>query len=131
MEENKMAKLTAKDFIASLKEMTMIEIKELIDAMKTEFGVDPSAGVAAPVAAVAAVVEEDLGPKEVNIILTAVGPSKVAVIKVVRELTGLGLIDAKNLVDAAPKAIKEKVKEDEAKEIAKKLTDAGATVELK
>ncbi len=126
-----MAKFTAKDFIASLKEMTMIEIKELIDAMKTEFGVDPSAGVAAPVAAVAAVVEEDLGPKEVNIILTAVGPSKVAVIKVVRELTGLGLIDAKNLVDAAPKAIKEKVKEDEAKEIAKKLTDAGATVELK
>ncbi|HAQ55970.1 MAG TPA: 50S ribosomal protein L7/L12 [Acholeplasmatales bacterium] len=126
-----MAKFTAKDFIASLKEMTMLEIKELIDAMKTEFGVDPSAGVAAPVAAVAAPVEEDLGPKEVNIILTAVGPSKVAVIKVVRELTGLGLIDAKNLVDAAPKAIKEKVKEDEAKEIAKKLTDAGATVELK
>ncbi|MDP3130988.1 MAG: 50S ribosomal protein L7/L12 [Bacillota bacterium] len=126
-----MAKFTAKDFIASLKEMTMLEIKELIDAMKTEFGVDPSAGVAAPVAVVAAPVEEDLGPKEVNIILTAVGPSKVAVIKVVRELTGLGLIDAKNLVDAAPKAIKEKVKEDEAKEIAKKLTDAGATVELK
>ncbi len=125
-----MAKITAKDFIESLKEMSMLEIKELIDAMKTEFGVDPSAASAAP-AAVEAPVEEDLGPKEVNIILTAVGPSKVAVIKVVRELTGLGLIDAKNLVDAAPKAIKEKVKEDEAKEIAKKLTDAGATVELK
>jgi large subunit ribosomal protein L7/L12 len=131
MEEIKMAKLNAKEFIASLKEMTMLEIKELIDAMKTEFGVNPSAGVAAAPVAAAVVVEEDLGPKEVNIILTAVGPSKVAVIKVVRELTGLGLIDAKNLVDAAPKAIKEKVKEDEAKEIAKKLTDAGATVELK
>lgn len=126
-----MAKLTAKAFIESLKEMTMLEIKELIDAMKTEFGVNPSAGAAAPVAVAAAVVEEEQGPKEVNIILTSVGPSKVAVIKVVRELTGLGLIDAKNLVDAAPKAIKEKVKEDEAKEIAKKLTDAGATVELK
>jgi len=126
-----MAKLTAKDFIESLKEMTMLEIKELIDAMKTEFGVNPSSGAAAPVAVAAAVVEEEQGPKEVNIILTSVGASKVAVIKVVRELTGLGLIDAKNLVDAAPKAIKEKVKEDEAKEIAKKLTDAGATVELK
>ncbi len=125
-----MAKLTAKDFIESLKEMTILEIKALIDAMKSEFGVDPSASSAAPVAA-AAVVEEEQGPKEVNIILTSVGPSKVSVIKVVRELTGLGLIEAKNLVDAAPKAIKEKVKEDEAKEIAKKLTDAGATVELK
>lgn len=126
-----MAKLNAKEFIEALKEMSMLEIKELIDAMKTEFGVNPSAGSAAPVAAAAAPVEEEQGPKEVNVILTAVGASKVAVIKVVRELTGLGLIEAKNLVDAAPKAIKEKVKEDEAKEIAKKLTDAGATVELK
>ena len=125
-----MAKLTAKDFIESLKEMTLLEIKALIDAMKTEFGVDPSAASAAPVAA-AAVVEEEQGPKEVTVTLTSVGLSKVAVIKVVRELTGLGLIEAKNLVDAAPKAIKEKVKEDEAKEIAKKLTDAGATVEIK
>jgi large subunit ribosomal protein L7/L12 len=125
-----MAKLNAKEFIESLKEMSMLEIKELIDAMKAEFGVDPSAASAAPAAA-AAPVEEEQGPKEVNVILTAVGASKVAVIKVVRELTGLGLIEAKNLVDAAPKAIKEKVKEDEAKEIAKKLTDAGATVELK
>ncbi len=124
-----MAKLTAKDFIESLKEMTILEIKELIDAMKEEFGVDPSAVAVA--AAPAAAEVEDAGPKEVNVILTSVGASKVAVIKVVRELTGLGLIEAKNLVDAAPKAIKEKVKEDEAKEIAQKLTDAGATVELK
>ncbi len=125
-----MAKLTAKDFIESLKEMTILEIKALIDAMKEEFGVDPSAVSAAPAAA-AAVVEEEQGPKEVSVIMTSVGASKVAVIKVVRELTGLGLIEAKNLVDAAPKAIKEKIKEDEAKEIAKKLTDAGATVEIK
>lgn len=125
-----MAKINVKDFIESLKEMTILEVKELIDAMKTEFGVDPSAAAGVPVAAAAAP-EEEQGPKEVNVILTSVGPSKVSVIKVVRELTGLGLIEAKNLVDAAPKAIKEKVKEDEAKEIAKKLTDAGATVEIK
>ena len=125
-----MAKLTAKDFIESLKEMTILEIKALIDAMKEEFGVDPSAVSSAPVAA-AAVVEEEQGPKEVSVIMTSVGASKVAVIKVVREITGLGLIEAKNLVDAAPKAIKEKIKEDEAKELAKKLTDAGATVEIK
>lgn len=125
-----MAKINAKEFIESLKEMTILEVKELIDAMKEAFGVDPSAVSAAPAAAAAAPVEDE-GPKEVNVILTAVGASKVAVIKVVRELTGLGLIEAKNLVDAAPKAIKEKVKEDEAKEIAKKLTDAGATVEIK
>ncbi|MDD3122785.1 MAG: 50S ribosomal protein L7/L12 [Candidatus Izemoplasmatales bacterium] len=124
-----MAKLTPSEFIESLKGMTILEIKALIDAMKEEFGIDPSAVSAAPAASAAEV--EDQGPKEFNIILTSVGPSKVAVIKVVRELTGLGLIEAKNLVDAAPKAIKEKVKEDEAKEIAKKLTDAGATVELK
>lgn len=130
MEETKMAKINVKDFIESLKEMTILEVKELIDAMKTEFGVDPSAAAGVPVAAAAAP-EEEQGPKEVNVILTSVGPSKVSVIKVVRELTGLGLIEAKNLVDAAPKAIKEKVKEDEAKEIAKKLTDAGATVEIK
>lgn len=124
-----MAKLTAQEFIESLKEMTILEIKALIDAMKEEFGIDPSAVSAAPVAA--AVEEEEQGPKEFDVVLTSVGASKVSVIKVVRELTGLGLIEAKNLVDAAPKAIKEKVKEEDAKEIAKKLTEAGATVELK
>lgn len=124
-----MAKITAKDFIESLKEMTILEIKELIDAMKTEFGIDPSAVSAAPAAAAAEVVDE--GPKEFDVILANVGASKVGVIKVVRELTGLGLIEAKKLVDSAPIAIKEKVKEDAAKEIAAKLTEAGATVELK
>ncbi|MBN2540407.1 MAG: 50S ribosomal protein L7/L12 [Bacilli bacterium] len=124
-----MAKINAKDFIESLKEMTILEIKELIDAMKEEFGIDPSAVSAAPAAAAAEVVDE--GPKEVDVVLTNVGASKVAVIKVVRELTGLGLIEAKKLVDSAPVAIKEKIKEDAAKEIADKLTEAGATVELK
>ena len=123
-----MAKINANEFIESLKEMTILEIKELIDAMKEEFGIDPSAVAAAPAAA-AEVVDE--GPKEVDVMLTNVGASKVAVIKVVRALTGLGLIDAKKLVDSAPVAIKEKIGEDAAKEIAEKLTTAGATVELK
>jgi large subunit ribosomal protein L7/L12 len=124
-----MAKINVQEFIESLKEMTILEIKALIDAMKEEFGIDPSAVSAAP--AQAAVEEEEQGPKEYDIIITSPGQSKVAVIKVVREITGLGLIEAKKLVDESPKAIKEKVKEDEAKQIAQKLTEAGATVELK
>ena len=124
-----MAKIVAKDFIESLKEMSILEVKELIDAMKEEFGIDPTAVAAAPAAAAAEAVDE--GPKEVDVMLTAVGASKVGVIKVVRELTGMGLIDAKKLVDSAPVAIKEKISEDAAKEIQEKLEGAGATVELK
>jgi large subunit ribosomal protein L7/L12 len=124
-----MAKIKGKDFIDSLKEMTILEIKELIDAMKEEFGIDPSAVAAAPAAAAAEEVDE--GPKEVDVMLNEVGASKVKVIKVVRELTGMGLIEAKKLVDSAPVAIKEKISEDAGKEIAEKLTEAGATVELK
>ncbi len=125
-----MAKLNAKDFIEALKEMNILEIKALIDAMKEEFGIDPTAVAAGPAVAVA---EEavDEGPKEVNIMLMDSGESKVKVIKVIRELTGLGLIEAKKLVDSAPVAVKEKVKENEAKEIADKLVEAGAKVELK
>lgn len=123
-----MAKIIVKDFIESLKEMNILEIKELVDAMKEEFGIDPSAVAAAPAAAAEV---EDEGPKQVDVMLTAIGGSKVKVIKVVRELTGMGLIEAKKLVDSAPVAIKEKVSEDEGKEISEKLTEAGATVELK
>lgn len=123
-----MAKINAKDFIESIKEMTILEIKELIDAMKEEFGIDPSA-VAAPAAVAAEVVDE--GPKEVDVMLTDVGASKVKVIKVIREITGLGLIDAKKLVDSAPVAVKEKVAEDAGKELKTKLEEAGAKVELK
>jgi len=125
-----MAKIKVKEFIDSLKEMTILEIKELIDAMKEEFGIDPSAVAAGP--AVAAAEEAvDEGPKEVDVMLTDAGASKVKVIKVIRELTGLGLIEAKKLVDSAPVAVKEKVKENDAKEIADKLVEAGAKVELK
>lgn len=123
-----MAKIKAKDFIESLKEMNILEIKELIDAMKEEFGIDPSAVAAAPAAAAEV---EDEGPKEVDVMMTSFGGSKVKVIKVVRGLTGMGLIEAKKLVDSAPVAIKEKVSEDEGNEIKEKLEEAGATVELK
>ena len=123
-----MAKLNAQDVIASLKEMTILELNDLIKAIEVEFGVS----AAAPVAAAAAPVEAaPAGPVEVDVVLKEVGPSKVGVIKVVREITGLGLVEAKGLVDAAPKAIKEKVKPEEAAEFKKKLEEAGAVVELK
>ena len=123
-----MAKLSAQDLIASLKEMTILELNDLVKAIEEEFGVS----AAAPTAA-AAVVEEaaPAGPVEVDVILKEVGPSKVAVIKVVRELTGLGLVEAKGVVDSAPRAIKEKVSEEVAAEVKKKLEDAGAVVEIK
>ncbi len=123
-----MAKLTAKDFIASLKDMTILEVKELVDAMKEEFGVDPSAvAVAAGPAAGGA----DDAPSSVSVILENAGQAKVGVIKVVKELTGLGLKEAKDLVDGAPKPVKENIKPEEAEEIKAKLEEAGATVSVK
>ena len=122
-----MAKLTRDEFISSLKEMSILEIKELVDAMKEEFGVDPSAvAVAGPVAAA---VEE--GPSKVNVVLTAAGANKIAVIKLVRDLTGLGLKEAKDLVDNAPKTLKEGVSKEEAEEMKAKLEETGASVEVK
>ena len=124
-----MAKLTKEEFISSLKEMNLLEIKELVDAMKEEFGVDPSAvAVAAPGAAGAA---EDAAPSTVTVSITDAGATKVAVIKVVREITGLGLKESKDLVDNAGSAIKENISVEEANEIKAKLEEAGATVEVK
>ena len=123
-----MAKLTKEEFISSLKEMNLLEIKELVDAMKEEFGVDPSAvAVAAPGAAAT----EDAAPSTVTVSITDAGAAKVAVIKVVREITGLGLKEAKDLVDNAGSAIKENISVEEANEIKAKLEEAGATVEVK
>ncbi len=120
-----MAKLNNADIIEALKEKTLLELKELVDLMKEEFGVDPSAvAVAAPVA-------EDSGPTEVSVILESPGQKKIAVIKVVRELTGLGLKEAKGVVDAAPTAVKENLKPEEAEEIKEKLEEAGAIVTIK
>ncbi|MCI7241699.1 MAG: 50S ribosomal protein L7/L12 [Bacilli bacterium] len=121
-----MAKLTRDEFISALKEMTILEIKELVDAMKEEFGVDPSAVAVA--AAPAAAAEE--GPSKVNVVLTASGPNKIPVIKIVRDLTGLGLKEAKDIVDNGGN-VKEGVDKEEAEKIKAQFEEAGATVELK
>ena len=111
--------------------MSLLEIKELFDAMKEAFGVDPTAvAVAGPAQAAAAPAEEE-GPKEVSVILENAGASKVAVIKVVRTITGLGLIEAKGIVDKAPTPVKEKIAPEEAENIKKQLEEAGATVSIK
>ena len=123
-----MAKLTKESFIESLKEMSLLEIKELVDAMKEEFGVDPSAvAVAAPVAGGAS---EEEGSSTVTVVIADGGAAKVNVIKVVREITGLGLKESKDIVDANG-TVKENVSKDEANEIKAKLEEAGATVEFK
>ena len=121
-----MAKLTRDEFISALKEMTILEIKELVDAMKEEFGVDPSAVAVA--AAPAAAAEE--GPSKVNVVLTSAGPNKIPVIKIVRDLTGLGLKEAKDIVDNGGN-VKEGVDKEEAEKIKAQFEEAGATVELK
>lgn len=120
-----MAKLTRDEFISSLKEMNLLEIKELVDAMKEEFGVDPSAVAVA--AAPAAQVEE--GPSKVNVVLTSAGENKIAVIKVVRDITGLGLKEAKAIADNGG-AVKEGIDKEEAEKIKAQFEEAGATVEL-
>ena len=123
-----MAKLTRESFIESLKEMSLLEIKELVDAMKEEFGVDPSAvAVAAPVAGGAT---EDEGSATVSVVIADGGAAKVNVIKVVREITGLGLKESKDIVDNNG-TVKENISKDEANEIKAKLEEAGATVEFK
>ena len=122
-----MAKLTRDEFISALKEMNLLEIKELVDAMKEEFGVDPSAvAVAAPAAGAAA--EE--GPSTVTVSIADAGAAKVAVIKVVKEITGLGLKESKDIVDSNG-VVKENIAKAEADEIKAKLEEAGATVEVK
>ena len=122
-----MAKLTRDEFISSLKEMTLLEIKELVDAMKEEFGVDPSAvAVAAPAAGAAA----DAAPSTVTVSIADAGAAKVGVIKVVKEITGLGLKESKDIVDNNG-VVKENIAVAEADEIKAKLEEAGATVEVK
>ena len=122
-----MAKITKDEFISSLKEMTLLEVKELVDAMKEEFGVDPSA---VAVAASAAPAEVEEGPSKATVVLVNAGAAKINVIKVIREITGLGLKEAKDIADAGGN-VKENVSIDEANELKAKLEEAGATVELK
>ena len=123
-----MAKWNKEDFISALKEMTLLEVKELVDAMKEEFGVDPSAVAVAAAPAAGAAAEE--GPSALTVVLTDAGLAKINVIKVIREITGLGLKEAKDIADAGGN-VKENVPADEANEIKAKLEEAGATVELK
>ena len=122
-----MAKIENKDIIEALKEKTILEVKELVDMMKEEFGVDPSA-VAAAAAPVAQAEEEGSSTK--SVVLKEAGAQKLQVIKVIREVTGLGLKEAKDLADAGG-AIKEGVSTEEANELKAKFEEAGATIELK
>ncbi len=120
-----MAKLSTQEIIEAIKEMKILEVKELVDAMKEEFGVDPSA-VAVAAAPVAAAAEEKTSA---TVVLKDAGATKIQVIKVIRDITGLGLMEAKALADNGGN-VKENAPMDEANDIKAKLEEAGATVEL-
>ena len=124
-----MAKLSAQEFIEAIKEMTVLELNDLVKACEEEFGVSAAAGVVVAAAGGEAAAAEE--KTEFDVELTEVGPNKVKVIKVVREVTGLGLKEAKEVVDGAPKVLKEGVSKEEAEEIQKKLEAEGAKVTLK
>ena len=125
-----MAKLTTQELIDAIKELTVLELNDLVKACEEEFGVSAAAGVVVAAAAgdAGAAAEEKT---EFDVELTEVGPNKVKVIKVVREITGLGLKEAKDLVDSAPKAVKEGASKDESEEIKTKLEAEGAKVTVK
>ena len=123
--------MSVESILESIEKLTLIEAAELVKAMEEKFGVSAAAPVA--VAAVAAAPAEAAAEEasEVNVILASAGANKIAVLKEVRAITGLGLKEAKDLVDGAPKAVKEGVKKEEAEAIKKQLEEAGATVEIK
>lgn len=124
-----MAKLTTAEFIEAIKGLSVLELNELVKSCEEEFGVSASAGVVVAAAGPAAPVEEE--KTEFDVELTAFGDQKIKVIKVVREITGLGLKDAKDMVEAAPKVIREGADKATAEDLKKKLEDVGATVTLK
>ena len=124
-----MAKLTTAEFIDAIKELSVLELNELVKACEEEFGVSAAAGVVVAAAGAGAAAEEE--KTEFNVELTEVGPNKVKVIKVVREATGLGLKEAKEVVDGAPKVVKENATKEEAEELKAKLEAEGAKVTLK
>ena len=121
-----MAKITKEDFINSLKEMTILEVKELVDAMKEEFGVDPSA---VAVAAAPQASAEEAGPSTKTVVLKNAGGNKIAVIKIIKEVTGLGLVEAKAIADNGGN-LKENIPSEEAEALKAQLEEAGAEVEL-
>ena len=124
-----MAKLTTAEFIEAIKELTVLELNELVKACEEEFGVSAAAGVVVAAGSGVAAAEEE--KTEFDVELTEVGPNKVKVIKVVRELTGLGLKEAKEAVDNAPKVVKEAVSKEEAEAIKAKFEAEGAKVTIK
>ena len=121
-----MAKIKTEDFIASLKEMTVLEVKELVDAMKEELGVDPSAVAVAAAPAAGALAAEDVNK---TVVLKSAGGNKIQVIKLLKEITGLGLVEAKALADNGGN-VKENVPAEEANQLKAQLEEAGAEVEL-
>ena len=123
-----MAKLTTEEFIAAIKELSVLELNELVKACEEEFGVSAAAGVVVAAAADAPVEEEKT---EFDVELTEIGPNKVKVIKVVRDYTGLGLKEAKAVVDAAPSIVKEAISKPEAEDLAAKLEAEGAKATIK
>ncbi len=123
-----MAKLSTAEIIDAIKELSVMELNDLVKACEEEFGVSASAGVVVAAAAAGPAEEEKT---EFDVELTEVGANKIKVIKVVREITGLGLKEAKALVEAAPKAIKEAVSKEEAEDIKTKVEEQGATVTIK
>lgn len=124
-----MAKLTTAEFIEAIKELSVLELNELVKACEEEFGVSAAAGVVVATSGAGAAAEEE--KTEFDVELTEVGPNKVKVIKVVREVTGLGLKEAKEMVDGAPKVVKEGASKAEAEDIKTKLEAEGAKVTLK
>lgn len=123
-----MAKISKEEFIAAIKEMSVLELNDLVKAIEEEFGVTAAAPVAVAAGAQEAVEEKS---NEVNLVLVSAGAGKIGVIKLVREVTGLGLKEAKELVDGAPKAVKEKITPEEAEALKAKFVEAGAEVEIK
>ena len=130
MEEKNMSDKVLK-LIEDVKALTVMELSELVKALEEEFGVSAAAPVAVAAAAAPAAAAAAEEKTEFDVVLAEVGPNKINVIKVVREITGLGLKEAKDLVDGAPKPVKEGASKDDAEEIKKKLEEAGAKVELK
>ena len=123
-----MAKLSTQEFIDAIKELSVLELNDLVKACEEEFGVSAAAGVVVAAAGPAVEVEEKT---EFDVELTEIGSEKIKVIKVVREATGLGLKEAKEAVESAPKVLKEAVSKEEAEELKKKLEEVGAKVTLK
>ncbi len=129
-----MAKVTVDDFVSALKEWTVVDVMNAIKAIEQEFGVTAAAPVAvaaAPAAGPAGAPAAEVEQTEFTVVLTAPGDAKIGVIKAVREITGLGLKEAKDLVDSVPKPVKQGIGREEADTVLKKLKDAGASAEIK